>query len=150
MALGILRDPAPASIVPPYILPPDAVTNFPGGSLKNMPAFWLHNNLGRIESTYISATPEFAPGSMSLGSFINVELVAGPFAATPMTVGDSSSPLFTLYNDRLIFLGAATFGGSGLVGYGSLGVFSYISGHTNFLAWQRSGLTNGVNIFTNF
>ena len=152
MALGILRDPAPASIVLPYILPPDAVTNFPGGSLRKVPAFWLHNNKARIESGYISATPEYAPAGVSAGSFVNVELADGPFAGTPATVGDSSSPLFTLYKDHLIILGTATFGGGGrgFMGFGSLGSFSYISGHSNFLAWQRSGLTNGVRILKNY
>jgi hypothetical protein len=148
MALGTLSRPAPASIVLPYILPVGGVTNFPGGKLTKAPAFWLHNNKAQIESTYISATPEYAPRGMSKGDFINVELGSGPFAGTPGTVGDSSSPLFTLYRNKLIFLGTATYGGSGLVGYGSAASFSYISGQTNFTAWQQSGLTNGARILT--
>jgi hypothetical protein len=150
MALGILRRPAPASIVLPYILPARGVTNFPGGKLIKAPAFWLHNNKAQIESTYISATPEHTPRGMSTGDFINVEIGSGPFAGTPGTVGDSSSPLFTLYRNKLIFLGTATWGGSGLVGFGSAASFSYISGQTNFTVWQRSGLTNGARILTDY
>jgi len=148
MALGILSRPAPASIVLPYIMPVGGVTNFPGGKIIKIPAFWLHNNKAQIEYTYISATPEYTPRGMPTGDFINVETGSGPFAGTPGTVGDSSSPLFTLYRNKLIFLGTATFGGSGLLGFGSAGSFSYISGQTNFAAWQRSGLTNGVRLLT--
>jgi hypothetical protein len=150
MALGILSRPAPASIVLPYVLPPGGVTNFPGGKIIKIPAFWLHNNKAQIEFTYISATPEYAPRGMSQGDFINAETGSGPFAGSPATVGDSSSPLFTLYQDKLIFLGTATFGGSGLLGFGSAGSFSYISGPTNFAVWQHSGLTNGERIFNQF
>ena len=150
MALGVLSRPAPASIVLPYILPADAMTHFPGGGIRKMPAFWLHNNKAQIEFTYISATPEYAPAGMSEGDFINAENGPGRFAGTPATVGDSSSPLFTLYRNKLIFLGTATFGGSGLLGFGSAGSFSFVSGPTNFTAWQRSGLTNGVRILNQF
>jgi hypothetical protein len=150
MALGILRRPAPASIVLPYVLPPGGVTNFPGGKIIKIPAFWLHNNKAQIEFTYISATPEYAPAGMSQGDFINAENGSGPFASSSATVGDSSSPLFTLYRDKLIFLGTATFGGSGLVGFASAGSFSFVSGPTNFIVWQHSGLTNGERILNQF
>ena len=152
MALGILRNPAPASIVLPYILPPNGATNFPGGGTCGVPVFWLHNNKAQVElaCTYF-AHKEAMVGLVS-ESFLNVT-TTGPvlFDASPATVGDSSSPLFTLYYDRLIFLGTAYSGGSrGLLGYDNVGGFSYISAPDNFAAWQRSGLTNGVRILNQF
>jgi hypothetical protein len=153
MALGILRDPAPTSIVLPYILPPDAATNFPGGGTCLLPAFWLHNNQARIEFVFTRLAHLEAQAGIVYEPFLNVSTItrSSPFAGTPATVGDSSSPLFTLYRNHLIFLGTTTSGGShGQLGIDYVGGFSYISGPDNFAAWQRSGLTNGVNIFTNF
>jgi hypothetical protein len=151
MALGHLRDPAPASIVLPYILPPDAVTNFPGGGSGPVPVFWLHNSQAQIESAFTHLAHEAHPTGLVYENYLAVNSSPGPFLGTPATIGDSSSPLFTLYRRDLIFLGTASTGGSrGRLGYDFVGGFSYISGPDNFSAWQRSGLTNGVRILADY
>jgi hypothetical protein len=153
MALGTLRNPAPASIVLPYILPPNGATNFPGGGTGLVPAFWLHNNQAQVEYVFTRLAHLDAQAGIVFEPGLNVTTItrSSPFAGNPATVGDSSSPLFTLYYNRLIFLGTAFSGGSrGLLGYDNVGGFSYISAPDNFAAWQRSGLTNGVRILNQF
>jgi len=146
MALGILSESAPPSIDLPYIMTPSATTNFPGGSIVSAPAFWLHNNDGRVESLKVVGVPEFAAGGIPFCSYISFGPGDGPFAGTLATVGDSSSPFFTVYKNHLIFLGASTFGGFGR----QVSTASFISGNTNFFVWQQSSLTNGARILDHF
>jgi hypothetical protein len=146
MALGMLRDSAPSTITLPYILTPSATTNFPGGTIVNAPAFWLRNNDARVESLVVADASDYIAANMGCGSFISFYKGPGPFGGTLATVGDSSSPFFTVCKNRLIFLGASTFGGFAP----QITSGSYISGNTNFFVWQRSGLTNGVRILDHF
>ena len=116
------------------------------GGIVSAPAFWLHNNDGRVESLKVVGVPEFAAGGIPFCSYISFGPGDGPFAGTLATVGDSSSPFFTVYKNHLIFLGASTFGGFGR----QVSTASFISGNTNFFVWQQSRLTNGARILDHF
>ena len=130
-----LSNSAPASIVIPYVFPPDYTNYLPSHSIKGLPAFWLHKNTAHIE---------YAPVS---DSFVNngTEWVSvyhngyGAFGnGSSGTSGDSGSPAFLIWKDAPVLLFAATYAND------AEGMF--ISGASNWTAVVKSIGTNGFNV----
>jgi len=126
---------APASIVIPYVLPPDYTNYLPSHSIEGLPAFWLHKNTSHIE--FASVTGSFVSnGSEWVSLFHNGY---GPFGnGSSATPGDSGSPAFMVWKDSPVLLFAATYGND------AEGMF--ISGASNWLAVAKSVGTNGLRV----
>ncbi len=134
-----LSNSAPASIVIPYVLPPDYSLHIAGNSLLGMPAFWMHKN---------TATIDYAPvawvGLANLygGEAANwIQLTHdgyGAYSGTSSTGGDSGSPGFlSLSNSPIVLFGLDLPQDAG----GTL-----VSGPLNWYFLSALGLTNGMNI----
>ena len=139
LCISYLSNAAPASIVIPAILPPDATNYLPGHSLVGLPAFWLHRNLGTIQYDPVTAVAE-VNSIGGFGAWMQVRHDGfGPYGnGTSATGGDSGSPAFMMFSNTPVLLFAATAPGD------AAGLF--VSGPTNFTALAAGGYTNGMNI----
>jgi hypothetical protein len=151
--IGQLDRSAPASIPLPYLFSTNSINKLQGKTIVNYPAFWAHNSTAQIEYMYIDAAydgPGVNTGSgVEYGSWISpyANVTQGQWAASYAVSGDSSSPIFTMYDTNLVLLGAMS-GTGGSLGGGltTVGLGVFYSGYTNFSILQHSGLTNGLQI----
>jgi hypothetical protein len=135
MDISQLSNSAPASIVIPYVFPPNYTNYLPGYSIQGLPAFWLHKNTSRIEYTPVTASFE-NNGSEWVSVLHNGY---GPFGnGSSGTPGDSGSPAFLIWKNSPVLLFAATYGND------AEGMF--ISGVSNWNAILNSIGTNGFNV----
>ncbi|MGC9942197.1 MAG: hypothetical protein ABSE48_10200 [Verrucomicrobiota bacterium] len=132
-----LSNAAPASIVIPYVLPPDYASYIAGQSLVGMPAFWLHKNTGHIDYAPVVAVAD--ADWYGFGSWLALlHDDYGLFSGTSASGGDSGSPAFMSWKNRPILLYATTLNSD------SAGMF--VSGPSNWGALAALGLTSGMNI----
>ena len=137
MEIAELSNAAPASIVIPYVLPPDYTNYLVGNSLLGMPAFWLHKNTADLD--YAPVTDVEDADWYGYGTWMQLLHDGyGQYSGTTATGGDSGSPAFLSWNNHPVLLYATTLGGD------SAGLF--VSGLTNWNSLAALGLTNGMNI----
>jgi hypothetical protein len=145
LCISYLSNAAPASIVIPAILPPDAADYLPNHSFVGLPAFWVHRNGtnvscgGAIQYDPVirvaKANAFGGPGTWmwvrhnGFGRFGNGASASG---------GDSGSPAFMIFSNTPVLLFAATTPGD------AAGMF--VSGAINFSALAAGGHTNGMRI----
>jgi hypothetical protein len=136
MVIAQLSNAAPASIVIPYVLPPDYTNYIAGHSLLWMPAFWLHKNTGHID---YAPVVYFADSDLyGYGTWMGlVHSSYGP-GGSAGSGGDSGSPAFLLWSNHpvLAFATTLTPDAAGL----------FVSGLTNWNSLAALGLTNGMNV----
>jgi len=134
MDISQLSNSAPASIVIPYVLPPNYTNYLPSHGIQGLPAFWLHKNTSQIE--YATITVSFE----DLGEWVSIfHNGYGPFGnGNSATSGDSGSPAFLIWKNSPVLLFAAT--------YGSDAEGMFISGTNNWNAILNSIGTNGLNV----
>jgi hypothetical protein len=136
MVIAQLSNRAPASIVIPYVLPPDYTNYIAGHSLLWMPAFWLHKNTGHIDYApvvYLADSDLYGYGTWM--GLVHSSYGPGGSAATG---GDSGSPAFLSWSNKpvLAFANTLTPDAAGL----------FVSGLTNWNSLAALGLTNGMNV----
>ena len=136
MVIAHLSNTAPASIVIPYVLPPDYTNYIAGHSLLWMPAFWLHKNTGHIDYApvvYLDDSDLYGYGTWM--GLVHSSYGPGGSAATG---GDSGSPAFLSWSNHpvLAFATTLTPDAAGL----------FVSGQTNWNSLAALGLTNGMNV----
>ena len=135
MDIAQLSNGAPASIVIPYVFPPDYTNYLPSQSLKGLPAFWLHKNTAQIE--YAPVSDSFVNNGTEWVSIYHTGY--GPFGnGSSGTPGDSGSPAFLIWKDSPVLLFAATYAND------AEGMF--ISGASNWTAVVNLIGTNGLNV----
>jgi hypothetical protein len=136
MVIAQLSNRAPASIVIPYVLPPDYTNYVAGHSLLWMPAFWLHKNTGHIDyAPVVSLDDSDLYGYGTWMGLVHSSYGPGGSAATG---GDSGSPAFLSWSNHpvLAFATTLTPDAAGL----------FVSGLTNWNSLAALGLTNGMNV----
>jgi len=145
MCISFLSNSAPASIVIPSILPPDATDYLPSHSLVGLPAFWVHRNgTGRANWGAIQYDPVQLVGDANafggLGTWLRVcHNGFGPFGnGSSASGGDSGSPAFMAFSNTPVLLFATTIPGDA----GGL----FVSSRRNFTALAAGGYTNGMKI----
>jgi hypothetical protein len=137
MDIAELSNAAPASIVIPYVLPPDYTNYIANNSLLGMPAFWLHKNTAHID--YVVVNSVLDADLYGYGTWMNLlHNGYGLYSGTSATGGDSGSPAFLSLNNNPILLYATTLSGD------TWGMF--VSGETNWNSLAARGLTNGMKI----
>jgi len=134
MDISQLSNSAPASIVIPYVLPPNYTNYLPSYSIQGLPALWLHKNTSHIEYAPVSAS--FEDNGEWAAVYHNGY---GPFGnGSSGTSGDSGSPAFLIWKNSPVLLFAATYAND------AEGMF--ISGTSNWNAIVNSIGTNGFNV----
>jgi hypothetical protein len=137
MDIAELSNAAPASIVIPYVLPPDYANYIAGQSLVGMPAFWLHKNRARIN--YAPVVDVENANWYGYGTWMQLLHDGyGLYSGTTGTGGDSGSPAFLSWSNQPVLLFATTLTPD------TAGMF--VSGQINWNALAALGLTNGMNI----
>jgi hypothetical protein len=137
MDIAELSNAAPASIVIPYVLPPDYTNYIAGHSLFGMPAFWLHKNTAHID--YAPVIEVADTNLYGYGTWMALLHDGyGLYSGTTATGGDSGSPAFMSWSNNPVLLFATTLTGD------SAGMF--VSGPTNWNSLTALGLTNGMKI----
>jgi hypothetical protein len=134
-----LSNSAPASIVIPYVLPPDYALHIAGNSLLGMPAFWLHQGTGSIDYApvaWVGIADLFGGQSGTWMQLIHNGY--GAYSGTSAVPGDSGDPGFmSLSNNPVLLFALDLYPDSG-------GMF--VSGPLNWYWLANLGLTNGLNI----
>jgi len=136
LVIAQLNDTAPASIVIPYVLPPDYTNYIAGQTLRGMPAFWLHKNTGHIDYAPIADIGDY--GWYGYGTWAELYHTNYGFSGSTATGGDSGSPAFLSWNNCPVLMFATTLAGD------ARGLF--VSGMTNWNALAGLGLTNGLKV----
>jgi hypothetical protein len=137
MVIAQSSNSAPASIVIPFVLPPDYTNYIAGQSLLGMPAFWLHKN-----SSHIDYAPVYVVADTNwYGYGTWMQLVHdghGFYTGTAASGGDSGSPAFFSLSNNPVLAFATTLTPD------AAGMF--VSGQTNWDSLVALGLTNGMKI----
>jgi len=136
LMIAQLSNAAPASIVLPFVLPPDYTNYLAGQTLLGMPAFWLHKNTGHIDYAPISALGDYL--WYGYGTWVQLHHTNDGFGGSLATDGDSGSPGFLSWHNCpvLIFATSLSADASGL----------FVSGLTNWNSLAALGLTNGMKV----
>ena len=131
-----LSNTAPATIVIPYVLPPDFGNYIAGHTLLGMPAFWAHRNASHLDYAPIAYMADV--DLFGYGTWVQLFNNGYGYGGTPASAGDSGSPAFLSWrnNPVLLFATSLTPDAAGLIP----------SGSTNWTALAALGLTNGMNI----
>ena len=137
LVIAQLSNAAPASIVIPYVLPPDYTNYLAGGhTLLGMPAFWLHKNTGHIDYAPIADLGDY--GWYGYGTWVRLNHANYGFSGSSATGGDSGAPAFLSWSNCPVLMFATTLSGD------ARGLF--VSGLTNWNALAALGLTNGLKV----
>jgi YD repeat-containing protein len=136
LVIAQLSNAAPASIVIPYVLPPDYTNYIPGHTLLGMPAFWLHKNPGHIDYAPIADIGDC--GWYGYGTWVELNHANSGFSGSSATGGDSGSPAFLSWSNCPVLMFATTLAGD------ARGLF--VSGMTNWNSLAALGLTNGLKV----
>jgi len=136
MAIAQLRNAAPASIVIPYVLPPDYTNYIAGHTLLGMPAFWVHKDPGHIDYAPIAGLGDY--GWYGYGTWLQLSHANYGFTGSSASGGDSGSPAFLSWRNCPVLMFATTLAGD------ARGLF--VSGMTNWSALAALGLTNGMKV----
>ena len=136
LVIAQLSNAAPASIVIPYVLPPNYTNYLSGHTLLGMPAFWLHKNTGHIDYAPIADIGDY--NWYGYGTWVRLNHTNYGFSGSSATGGDSGAPAFLSWSNCPILLFAASLSGdvSGL----------FVSGRTNWNSLAALGLTNGLKV----
>ena len=136
LVIAQLSNAAPASIVIPYVLPPNYTNYLAGRRLLGMPAFWLHKNTGHIDYAPITDLGDY--GWYGYGTWMRLNHTNSGFSGSAATGGDSGAPAFLSWSNCPVLMFAASLSGdaSGL----------FVSGSTNWNSLAALGLTNGLKV----
>ena len=136
LVIAQLSNVAPASIVIPYVLPPDYTNYLVGHTLLGMPAFWLHKNTGHIDYSPIADLGDY--GWYGYGTWVRLNHANYGFSGSSATGGDSGGPAFLSWSNCPVLMFATTLPGD------ACGLF--VSGLTNWNSLAALGLTNGLKV----
>jgi hypothetical protein len=137
MVIAQLSNSAPASIVIPYVLPPNYTNYIAGRSLLGMPAFWPHKNSSHIDYAPVALVQDH--DYYGYGTWMGLYHDGyGLYTGTAGTGGDSGSPAFFSLSNNPVLAFATTLipDAAGL----------FVSGQTNWDSLVALGLTNGMKI----
>lgn len=143
MDIAILSNSAPASIVIPYVFPPDYINHRSLPTLFLVPCVWLHKNTGQIQYEVVEGCGYRSLTGGAANEVLDLDSPCVPWSSfscgTGATGGDSGSPAFAVLDGSQtpILLFAATLPTpSG----------AFVSGEHDWAALAALGLTNGFNI----
>jgi hypothetical protein len=112
MVVARLSNSAPATIVIPWVLPPNYTNYFSSHSILGIPAFWCHKNAGQLEYAPIVECVDKTGIFGGFGTWLRIEHNGyGSFGSgTAGTGGDSASPAFLMYKNEPVLLFADSTG----------------------------------------
>jgi hypothetical protein len=136
IVIARLKEPAPPSILIPYVLPADYTNYVEGHTLLGMPAFWLHKNSSHIDYDWVVYLDDY--NWYGYGTWMGLDHASDWPSGTAATGGDSGSPAFLSWSNHPVLLYATTLTPD------SAGLF--VSGLTNWNSLAQLGSTNGMKI----